>query len=188
MSYCVQPYAVRIDDVKSLLGSNDLSLVPTLKSRFPRHFEDAGEDDELTQEAALADLLTGNELNPDYGHLYGYALEMLCWHAGELLTNRCWSAMRSDWFETVDDAISAAGIPYSLIGTIFFRGAPVKIPRPDDFPTIGYVLNSEIAPAIEALGKPLSGADGEIRKSVMEVRLWLATCRERRCDLVTFYA
>lgn len=189
MSYCVHPFAVRLEDVESLLGSNDLSLIPALKSEFPSYFEDPAWDDDpdLTREAALADLLAGNQLNPYYGDFYGSALELLCWHTGEFLSNRHWSYMHFNWFETVDDALRAAGVPFSLTSHLFFRGSPISIPEPGDFPGIGYILNGEIATTMKTLGKPLFDADMQVRTSVMEVRLWLATCRERRCDLVTFY-
>ena len=46
--------------------------------------------------------LGGEPLRANYGHKYAYAVEMLCWHFGERLPDRCSSAMRGEWADAVD--------------------------------------------------------------------------------------
>ena len=63
------------------------------------------------------------------------------------------------------------------------------MPSIEDFPSIGYLLEAEIAKiAIElAQLKDADIEDGEIRESVGEIRKWLDRCTRSHKDLVCFY-
>lgn len=193
MSYGITPIAVQLSKVTRLLGSGDLSLLPAIRSRFAFRFEDPlwDEEAEVSLEGALQDLLLGKELHPDYGHLYAYAYELLCWHLGEHLSNECWSAMRGAWADTVDEALASAGVSKQVFGInnhLMFRGAPIQIPEPADFPFMGYLLASEVPLALKEIrSADLTSLGREVREAIEELRGWLETCQERGCDLMCFY-
>ena len=193
MGYAVTPIAVDLREVKSIINSRDVSVIATLKSNFDFRFNgsDWDDDEELDQETAIRQLMNGTELNPDYGHLYAYGLELLCWHFGQHLSNRYWSAMDSEWAVQVDDALKSHGMDESIFGIhnhIFYRGAPIAIPEPDDFPSIGFLLNQEMHPAFAGLkALLLETVDTETLQSISEVQQWIETCIAKNCDLVTFY-
>jgi hypothetical protein len=166
------PFAVELDNVTQLIGAGDDSIVSALKPQFNHRFDTLDWDDEaeLTSEQALRDLLVGNELNPNYGHLYAYGFEMLCGIFGEHLPNRHWSAMKAAWIETVNDALRANGAKTDLIG-IIFRGAPITIP--------------DTLAGLNDLS--LTFLESEAGESVSELREWLESCLRKKCDLVSFY-
>lgn len=205
MSYGITPIAVSIDKVESvmrqrksggvfghLIGSPSAKVSNTIKQRFAYRFEqDDADDDEPTLEQALTDLLAGNDLNPWYGHKYAYAFELLCQHFGELLDNSAWSLIRSEWAVQVRDAMSQAGVDhgtFSMTGHLMYRGAPISIPPPDDFPFIGFLRKEEIGKALRAIDSAdLTKMDEEVEESVVEIRGWLDHCWQLNCDLVCFY-
>lgn len=162
--------------------------------RFDEMLDDVLDPDEprpaISFEVALTNLVFGRAMNGQFGFLYGYALEMLCLHYGERLPNRHWSGMGSDWGETVQQGLTDAGVDERVISVRhwMYRGAPLKIPAPDDFPSIGYVRAAEVSPALIELQKATADSlNEEVAESVDEVRHWLTTCQVRQCDLVSFY-
>lgn len=206
MSYGVTPVAVSLEHVQSvigmdrtpgflrrLLGSPTDRLIHMIKRKFDHRFErdEVNDEDELSLENALFDLLVGGELNPDFGHKYAYALELLCDHFGERLDNSAWSAMRSDWAEHVHEAMKQFGIDeeaLSLNDHLLFRGSPIPIPAPADFPSIGFLRKNEIGNATDAMdAAALSSLDEETKEPIMQIRAWLERCGELKCDLVCFY-
>lgn len=211
MSYGITPFAVHLKEVESAVGCGQAffgrmkakRLLRSLKAKFGDRYEEMdemqrdeideeeGEEIRMPFERAMSDLLHGNELRSDCGDLYGYALEMLCQHYGRrFLSNECWSAMRIEWAETVDAALQYAGVDeqkLSACNHIMFRGPPIAIPAADDWPSIGYLRQSEISPALQALdAADLSELDEEVSAAIAELRGWLKTCQERGCDLVCF--
>ena len=193
MGYGLTPIAVDLEDVKSVFGRRDESIIPILKSSFDFRFNelDWDEDAELDLETAIRDLITGVEPNPEYGHLYAYGLELICWHFGEHLSNEHWSAMQGEWADTVEAALQSLGLDQTILGIhnhIFYRGAPLPLPEPDDFPFIGFVLNREIQPALNALNSlRLDALNREVMDAVSEIQGWLQTCQSSDLDLITFY-
>ena len=205
MSYGITPIAVSLDKVEAAIGnrrpgglfgllpSPSTKLLTAIKRKFTYRFDDdeVDEEDEPTLEQALVDLVLGNDLNESYCHKYGYALELVCDHFGEMLVNSEWTAMRIEWAETVAEAMGEAGIDASAISVtnhLMFRGSPVSIPPQDDFPSIGFLRRDEIAPAAQAIdAADLSSMDDDVRTSVEQIRLWCSRCTELDCDLICFY-
>ena len=206
MSYGITPIAVSLEQVQSvigtdqtpgflraLLGSPTDRLIHKIKREFAHRFEqdELNDEDEPSLEKALRDLLSGGELNPGFGHKYAYALELLCKYFGEVLDNSAWTAMRSEWADQVHEALKRAGIDENVLSLnehLMFRGSPIPMPAPADFPYTGFLLRSEIGNATDAINAAdLSALDGETRESIMQIRGWLDQCRELDCDLVCFY-
>ena len=206
MSYDITPIAVSLEQVQGvigvkrtggflrcLLGSPIDRLIRTIKWNYAHRFEqdEVYDEDEPSLEKALGDLLAGAELAPTFGHKYAYALELVCDHFGEFLDNSAWSAMRLDWAEHVHEAMTQADIDeeaISLNDHLMFRGPPIPIPVPADFPAIGFLRRNEIGNAATALdAADLSSLDEETRESITQIQLWLERCNELKCDLVCFY-
>lgn len=197
MSYMISAYSASIEKVQKAFGSHDSALAASLKKRFTSRFEqDAAEkdedyDEEPSLEQALEEIIDGKALQAGFGHKYGWVLEMLCNHFGALLPNECYWGMRSAWAEEVEEALGRAGIPpdqFSLLNHLMYRGSPVKIPTPDDFPAIGYMKVSELPLALRAIeAANLSSLDEEHKRAVLELRNWLEACLNAQSDLICFY-
>lgn len=204
MSYCLTPIAVSLQKIQTvigdqqsggflrrLLGSPADRVIRTLKRKYSRRFQDDTEHEEdLSLEQALTDLLANGPLNPAFGHRYGYAVELLCLHFGEVLDNSAWSSMRTEWAEQVQEAMTQLGIDSEIVSVtqLMYRGSPIAVPEPGDFPSIGFLRREEIGKAAAAIDSAsLSSVDEEVQESIMQVREWLERCEELNCDLVCFY-
>ena len=206
MTCGITPIAVSLEQVQTvigtdqtpgllrfLLGSPTDRLTHKIKREFAHRFEqdEVDDEDEPSLEKALRDLLSGGELNPAFGHKYAYALELLCDHFGEFLDNSAWTAMRSEWADQVHEAIKQAGIDEQTLSVndhLMYRGSPIAIPEPSDFPFIGYLRKDEIGNAAQAIDSAdRSDMDEEVQESVSQIHGWLKRCEELKCDLVCFY-
>jgi hypothetical protein len=77
---------------------------------------------------------------------------------------------------------------FSLLDHLIYRGAPIALPEPGDFPFIGYLKAEEVGPALGAVeAADVSMLDRELREAVAEMRGWLGACAASTCDLVCFY-
>lgn len=202
MSYNVIPIAVDLQKLTAAVGGKDASLLSTLQADFADECAGLDEDDEnyydadegeppvATAAEVLRHLLMGEPQDDRVAFKYGYALVWLCARLGRGLSNREWSSLRWDWITQTDEALDAAGVPASLFRVgrqLLCRGAPVSIPRIDDFPSIGYLRRDEI-PAVRTALAAVSIGDTEVRSSIEELLGWLQTCTDSGCDLVCYYA
>src|SRR4029079_4918799 len=90
-----------------------------------------------TQEEALRQIIAGKIKGPDWaGFQYGYVLELLCEHLGQILPN-----------DDVIAFISDLEIPTALHES----GPPIPIPTPRDFPSIGYLTAGQVREEYERL-------------------------------------
>jgi hypothetical protein len=208
MSYCVSAIAVDLDKVKAAIGSKNKKLFAALSKEAASDLEqieemiaDHLEDDEdedgnplepFSAEEALRGLIMGGERREEFGFAYGYCFEYLCLHFGEFLNNSHWSAMRSEWFETVAKGLVKAGVTTKMfsLNELFFRGPPVELPEVADFPSIGYLTRPEIAKARDVLAKAdlTKVKDRGVVESVEQIRSWLDECVQSKRDLVCTYA
>ena len=99
--------------------------------------------------------------------------------------------MRGEWADAVDRALAVAGVPrerFSLLDHLMYRGAPIPIPVPGDFPFIGYLKAEEVGPALGAVeSADVTVLDRGLQEAIAEVRGWLGACAASACDLVCFY-
>jgi hypothetical protein len=206
VSYCVNPIAVDLDEVRRVIGSKNKELFTRLKEAVSGGLEqidgmladrfDDDEDGDLGEPLTTADLLRQMILSEPYrdgiGFAYGYCFEALCEYFGERLNNGHWSAMRAEWFESVQVALGQAGLNKKQfsVDTLAFRGPPVALPEIDDFPNIGYLTRAEIASARPVL------ATADLSKvkvrgaveAIEQIRKWLDVCAASNRDLVCTYA
>jgi hypothetical protein len=162
------------------------------------------EDDEpareLTAGAALVQMILGGTMDPAQGSKYGYTLNLLCESLGTVPDHDAWCSIRSAAFDTVDAILKKIGIDPKSFATHTFlvsRGAPVLIPKADDFPFIGYLERKEIPAILGRLDSAKVEAEikGEdkyeqewIHEAIGELRGWLEACAKDDRDLICFYA
>lgn len=194
MSYAIHPYEVSVAAVKKCIGSRNKRLLKKLNRSFRTFFDELDEIDEdaVPMKKALTQMIMGEKLDENSGFKYGYALKFLCEHVGNMLTNEYWTAMRWEWIEQVDGALAALRIDEKVFRVdphLTTRGPPIALPEINDFPSIGYLLEAEIAKAAVELGhvSDTDIDDEEISESVGEVRKWLDRCSRSHKDLVCFY-
>ncbi|HVK12818.1 MAG TPA: hypothetical protein VM597_28965 [Gemmataceae bacterium] len=168
--------------------------------------EDEDDDDdegeptrETTTGAALVHLILGGSMDPSKGYKYGYALCHLCEHLGRVPDHDSWCSIRSRSVEAVDAVLKKAGVKpktFSVEGHLQYRGAPVAIPAPDDFPAIGYLTRDEARTLLPLLDP--AKIDAAIRNApddyqewletaIGELRAWLEACVKTDRDLICFY-
>ena len=206
MSHAVTPFAVSLAQVRKIVGSRSKSLLLELREAFEEEIledrervEEANQNDEFDPELrldkALRHLIMDEERWYYEGAKYGRAVELLCTHYGNVLSNDRWSNVSLGWIETLDDAVIDAGASadtFSIVGHLFHRGCPIDIPDIEDFPYIGYVKLDEI-PEIQAVltDELIASIEHEeaedIRHSIEQIREWLAACQSEKSDLVCFY-
>jgi hypothetical protein len=133
------------------------------------------EDEEVSQEEAAAELVEGTVSQPGAAHQYGYALERLC----QLLGTR---------LATIE---GKRGMLRALkLNTPLSRDrSPVRLPKRDDFPGIGYLTADELEREVERLrGLDLSyPASPEIEEDRRTFLRCLQKAAKRRAGVVSFY-
>jgi hypothetical protein len=173
------------------LSSDDDDVDDVEEAREPRR--------ELSTGAALVHLILGGTPNPSVGFKYGYALFHLCLTLGDVPDHDAWCSIRSQTLDGVDAFLKAAGIKpkaFTVDKFLINRGPPVTMPRPDDFPSIGYLDRDEVTAVLAMLDParldPVLAAQSArkrewLREMTAELRSWLETCARTKLDLVCFY-
>src|SRR5690606_1020961 len=119
---------------------------------------------------------------------YVSALELACRELGTQLSNRHWSAMHGEWFDSVDDAFADLGGKSKLCNDVFWSGPPVELPFIDDFPAIGTVPADRVAPLASELELALAKArPSQETSSLRELLEWLKIAQRTGGGIVTFY-
>jgi hypothetical protein len=126
-------FAVDVAGLKGLYGSkNDALLDELLKSQAEEientdaFFEGQIADGELPDTAtALREIFHGNPRSDVDGAMYGYALKIICMHIGQPV----WGGE--------DGVADVTAHPYDSL--LVRSGLPIPIPKPRDFPMIGYL-------------------------------------------------
>ena len=190
MSLLIHPYAVDLDELRHIVGSRNASYLRALREQFAEDLadldasddEDAeGDDRVISATDALADLIAGGPYREGWHHApkYGYVLRLLCEDRGEMRPNS-WT-----FAEEADRLLEAAGVPAPVLRVgdhLTYRGAPVAMPEPDDFPSIGYLEATEARVALRALPRSAVGCE----PMLSEIRGWLDYCSNQMVGLVAF--
>jgi hypothetical protein len=136
MGYTTSFYAVDLDDLRSVIGTQDAALPAALKAEFADDIADSAawhsdriDDGAPTLDQALTQLLHGDALDAAHGFQYGYALELLCRHFGARVDD--------------DDIgfVAQLGLQTSLNAD---HRLPIALPKPEDFPSINYLTRVEL--------------------------------------------
>ncbi|MGV3719289.1 MAG: DUF7691 family protein [Actinomycetota bacterium] len=165
MSYSLVPYLVDLEQLRQAVGGKNEALLAAVIAGNPDALQDAEPDDEeLSLAQALRHLVMGEPLDAGSAHQYGYALMELCRHLGEELPERdLWESIHSNVLESTgaDELLSRTG-------------APVPLPKIDDFPYIGHLEAAQISALVDRLGGGrLISASPTGRKPRRSFRSWL---------------
>jgi hypothetical protein len=191
--YQLTPFAVDLPFLRGLVGSRRRSLVKELKRLYGHNFtwidqclED--EEDQLSPEDVLKQMLAGRPLDPAWGAQFYAILEMFCGYYGRRLDCREFGS--PNWIRRVDEAIHGAGVRGDRFGLerhLINRGSPVPFPGSLDS-SVGYLETAEVVHALNAFHKAdFSELKADLRAGAAEVHSWLAYCSTAGRDLVTFY-
>jgi hypothetical protein len=180
-------------------------LEDAFKSGWDEEDEDEDDEDddgeierEVTSGTALAQLILGGNTDKSAGYKYGYALCNLCEYFGETPDHDSWCTIRYQSLEAIDALLKKAGIKpsvFSAIGFLVERGSPVKMPKPDDFPGIGYLTRDEARKLLSPLDpakiqkaiRAEPDAQDWFQSAIDELREWLELCAKTNRDLICFY-
>lgn len=188
MSTGIMPYLVPAAELLAACGSGDRRLADEIAEQQPgrlaeldERFRDRDEDDDRDLErretlGAIVEILEGNPRVSHLGHVYGYAFECICDQLGRMLPNS-YVGGRSSWIERVDGNLARLGLGVRL-ERLIYRGPPIRLPEPDDYPFIGYWTGAEVTEAAGAIeGLDLSTPDSEEAGALREIRGWLDAAR-----------
>jgi hypothetical protein len=174
MSYVLTPYLVDLNKVQQAFGSRDEALVATLIKGSPQQ---ADEEAETLKAKVLRDLIMGEASDPELAEEYGFALEMLCAHVGEVIPPNAWCGVR--WA-----AVNKAGLAPLLTQV----GPPVPLPRRGDYPTVGHLTADQVAAKVAELGDThLTSDDQDMQELLQEYEGWLRQAALKGKAIVLFY-
>lgn len=203
MSYTVCPYLLKIDDLKSVVGSCDqVLLTAVLKNKAEENGDvwdeepnedncdecidddnDAPEDDDDDGDIkTVIHAIINGDLNNEniQPYQYGYALEAICQYLGEREFVEALESVRGAW--TFDEMWS----------WILESKSPVPLPDDGDFPSIGHLYHTDIQTELDRTNA-LDFSDyhendqemyTEIRESLIEL---YETALKKQLDIITFY-
>jgi hypothetical protein len=150
-------------------------IVEDLNSVRQERTDEPGHRDE-DMDRALRQLVMGEQLDEEAGSQYGYALELLCRHLGEVILPDAWGGVR--WM-----AVEDAGLADILTRT----GPPVPMPDTQGF-TIGHLTAAEVAAKVSELGNAhLTSDNDELQELLDEYEGWLRTAASKQKAIVFFY-
>lgn len=206
MGYGVMAFAVEFDAVGVLFGCGEQDTLDKMLCEMAEELAHADEEERenepeleedellpLPASEALRQIIMGEELDRQRGHVYAYLVKAICMVYDEFLDNSCWCPIRSSWLtEQFDSALGEAGVPpdvFAVGSHLLNRGCPFAIPAPDDFPAIGYLTPDEILPVVALLERidperfrPIGG-----HEQFAALRNWLMRCRDTGRGLICFY-
>jgi hypothetical protein len=195
MSYGIMGYRVDLDFIAKKIALPKEQRLAVRRFVAGRSLRD-GKDFSI----GLSNLLIGPPYAKDHSSeasYLGYALESLCGAYGNHLFNNPVSPFKGDFLEHIDAHFKANGI--DLLHKLIYRGAPLGIPRADEFPLIGYLTNEEIGPLLTAAQskdlkaetEPLSKLGEYLKPQIIEAcemfRDWLSEAKSNNQSLVAFY-
>ena len=191
MSYGFMVYSIDLDKFTAAFASKDDKLRRMISGRFKGEFtsydENHGEGD-LSLRDALRQLIMGDALDPRSGATYAYASKLICEHFGKFMPNAPLYPIPLSLIDEVDDALRVMGVFEAVsLSSLSYRGLPVELPRPDDFPMTGYLSTDEVRIAHERLGSATYGGDNrDISEAIDCIRDLLQLASDRDHAMVSF--
>jgi hypothetical protein len=135
-----------------------------------------GDEEEISEKEAAAELVEGKLTQPkDAAHQYGYGLEVLCERLGTHLAT----------IEGKRGMLKALELNTPLSR----ERSPVKLPRRDDFPGIGYLTGAEVKRELERLRQmDMSFPEDDLIEDDRRAFLWcLRRAAKKGVGIVAFY-
>jgi hypothetical protein len=191
------PYSVDVEWLEHNLGqpNNDkLYKELTTSAHFKKTMRRLADDFDLTFEDVVAALrevthpiANGRERAHD-GALHFYLVQAIVKREGEHLDNSKLYPFGIDFANAFDKALTGAGVPKNgfRFDRFMTHSLPLRLPKPDDFPLVGYMRASEVA-ATSASLDDVKLRDPRQDEILCEVRDWLWTAEAREHGLVVFY-
>jgi len=193
MSMVAIPFAVDLNKVKNIFGSNDKELLQNVKStKMYRTYSKQMED--YSYDKALQDIIISNSLNQNAGDVYGYALIAICDLLGEHLLPMCDGFYYGDNWEIAKKIAKENGVTIDL-ERMFEAKNVFPIPSISDFPTINYFTKEEVEKIasqmnnveIDETKTDIDNDDfDEVQEYLWNIRNCFKTANERKVELITF--
>lgn len=197
MSTAVYVYSVPVERLRAAPGSKDRKLLAAtrkLEGFFATIDEIAENFEEEERPPKCADafkrIVNGQLVTGGFPYVYGYAYEALCLALGAE-TERSWTQIAGsyDWFQEIDKALAILKVELKVTDLVC-RGPLIPIPRPDEFPSLGWWTADEVSQAAavcEALDlKALNGKTSRTVKkaasAIDDIRSWIAVAAARPGD------
>lgn len=175
MSYTLVPYMIDLAKLRATIGSKDAGLIKSIAKKDPKIFA-ADNYEPVTVGQACEHLVMGGKLVKKAGHQYGYALAKLAEHVGKRLSIDMWSGV--GW----------AAMEDSGVARIMESGPPVKLPKINDFPVIGFLDSGRVTDMVEKMGdEGLTNENDELEELLKEFEAWLRKTAKAKKDLLLFY-
>lgn len=143
MSIIVQPYAVKIGEIKAVFNSKDISLFEAIKKTDL--FDCYASQDEFTgtTEAALKAIIFGEPKQKKIAFAYGYALIAISGYLGKELVPEGDVFYFGDAYQQVNRYLEEQGVDASL-DDMFEHNYEFEIPPIVDFPSIAGISKEKI--------------------------------------------
>jgi hypothetical protein len=144
-----------------------------------------------TMDQALVRLILGPNQNRAHAYAYGYALQILMEREGVRLDNSMVYPASLPFLDEVDAGFAHLGIPEAFrLSRLAFSGPPVRIPKIEDFPSIGWIESSAVTAAREAFAKTTIDPEDPalstpVRMALGQIQAWTVHAQGR--GLVGFY-
>lgn len=173
MGYTAQPFAVDLDKVRQVIGSNDLTLLEKVKSS-DLYDNYASQSEECDFDEILKDLIvryikpadrkeTGglfglfkskpsSGLNPKFAHQYGYALLVICDTLGTYLSEGGDIFYAGDFWKKANELFKSKGMTIDL-DRMWQTEKLFDIPDIADFPVISHYSKQEVNYLLTELNK-----------------------------------
>lgn len=196
MSTAVDVYLVPVEKLRKVPRSKNKRLLTAVRKQkdFLEMVDEIGEDFEEEEEGrpptcaeAVAQIINGERYDDEFGYVYGYAYEAICMTIGrEVHPNWCPSGSY-DWFEDIDKALASLKVPLKVT-ELTYRGCLLKLPKPDDFPGLGWWRATEITRAARAfeavdlddLDKKTAKLVEPVKDAISDVRSWITQAARRK--------
>lgn len=180
MAFSTVAFAVDIEVIRTVYGSNDQTLYWTIEEKFSyelQHndlwFEEEIQRGAITLRDALVHIIEGRpQDNPATAFQYGYAVELLCKHFGHFLEG---------------DGLINRIVDLEIQTAILESGVPIPVPPPPDIPIIGHLTSEQVIDEyIHLKEQSLIHPDQYIEDARQEFRSFLRQAHQKGLGLVSF--
>lgn len=184
-------YAVDVALLQSIAGSRDEGILDEIKQsgwlqkeikRTNNYFDDEIQQGAPRREQAIEAIIMGIvPKETRHAFMYAYAYINLCELCSKtFLPNTHWYPISFDFLDKVSEIYKSSGLSRDVVRGLVWNGALIEgLPRPDDFPMLGYVLPKdvrEIHAELEQIDsdKLAEGHDEWTQGAIREVQSWYA--------------
>ncbi len=201
MSYAPSAYVVDLDALRAMFGSQDPKLAAKIVKRHASDVADknAWFADDIANGApdlamALTELIAGKCMKKQHGFQYAYALELACKQLGTCLYAA--ESINADFLDALQAALPKGAVKKLLTAKHVTENPKriVPIPRPNDFPGMGYFEPAECVAILAVLKSVKLDPDERYGKfkgedlieGLAELRGWFQKAVAKKRGLMVF--